>query len=432
MMETSVKTNPAKENFLNALEGHSSALTKFEPLLVAQHQERLSELDFPTSRVEDWKYTRTARISTEQWKIENYTGKIDVEPYLIPQTEATVLVFVNGFWNESLSNIKEQKGISITREISDLNTFSQFNTWLEAENKNIFQTLRVSHCTDTLFIKIEKGICAAHPIHIIHLQQGENNISLPAIFVLAEEKSELNLIESFVGNDQNAEKHLCSRSIHVDVKKNAIVNFDKIQLENDLHFSIAEENIQMEEHATFTINTLTVDGGWIRNNLNITINGRHCEANLHGFYLPRRKQLVDNHTFVDHKVPDCNSNELYKGILNDQSTGVFNGKVFVRPDAQKTNAYQNNSNVLLSEDAQMFTKPELEIYADDVKCSHGTSTGQMDEDAVFYLRARGLSEDGAKKLLTSAFINDVIGKVKSDAVREYVLNELHKRQLLVD
>jgi Fe-S cluster assembly protein SufD len=164
--------------------------------------------------------------------------------------------------------------------------------------------------------------------------------------------------------------------------------------------------------------------------LRISLDGQNIEANLNGFYLPRGSQLIDNHTKVDHRFPHCNSNELYKGILFDQSQGVFNGKVYVRKDAQKTNAYQNNANVLVGEDAQMNTKPELEIYADDVKCSHGTTTGQIDESAMFYLRARGLSEDSARKLLTTAFINDVLNKVENETVRTHIIEVLSQKGLL--
>jgi Fe-S cluster assembly protein SufD len=148
--------------------------------------------------------------------------------------------------------------------------------------------------------------------------------------------------------------------------------------------------------------------------------------------MPRRKQFVDNHTKVDHRLPHCNSNELYKGVLNDQSTGVFNGKVYVHIDAQKTNAYQSNANIMMSDNASMFTKPELEIYADDVKCSHGSTTGQFDEEALFYLRARGLSEESAKRLLVSAFTSDVMNRISIPSWKEYVLATLIQNEIITE
>jgi len=161
--------------------------------------------------------------------------------------------------------------------------------------------------------------------------------------------------------------------------------------------------------------------------LNIEVNGENCTTNLNGAYLLKGNQHVDNHTLVDHKVAHCESHELYKGVVNDKATAVFNGKVFVRKDAQKINAFQSNANVLLSDDSSVNSKPELEIYADDVKCSHGSTTGQLDEEAVFYLRARGLSEKTARKLMISAFINDVIEKIDNQDVKSYVIQLLQER-----
>jgi Fe-S cluster assembly protein SufD len=172
---------------------------------------------------------------------------------------------------------------------------------------------------------------------------------------------------------------------------------------------------------------MTLDGTLVRNNLNIEVNGVNCMTNLHGAYVLKSNQHVDNHTIVDHKQPHCESNELYKGVMDEKSTGVFNGKVFVRKDAQKINAFQSNGNVLLSDDATVDSKPELEIYADDVKCSHGSTTGQLDEEAVFYLRARGISEKSARHLMVAAFIGDVLSKIENDEFREYTHSLLQDR-----
>ena len=165
----------------------------------------------------------------------------------------------------------------------------------------------------------------------------------------------------------------------------------------------------------------------VRNNLNIEVNGENCYTHLNGMYLLIENQHVDNHTLVDHKKPHCESHELYKGVVNDKATAVFNGKVFVRKDAQKINAFQSNANVLLSDDATINSKPELEIYADDVKCSHGSTTGQLDEEAVFYLRARGLSEKSARKLMITAFIDDVIEKTENEEVKSFIIHILQER-----
>jgi Fe-S cluster assembly protein SufD len=177
--------------------------------------------------------------------------------------------------------------------------------------------------------------------------------------------------------------------------------------------------------------TATLSGSWIRNSLDMLINGSGCEANLAGAYAPMKSEHIDNHTVVDHIKSHSNSNELYKGVVFDQGRAVFNGKVFVRYQAQKTNAYQNNANITMSDDAIVNSKPELEIYADDVKCSHGSTTGQMDDEALFYLRSRGLSAENAKKLLVSAFLNDVLDRIDLEEIKVFVTNKMIEKGVLL-
>jgi Fe-S cluster assembly protein SufD len=185
--------------------------------------------------------------------------------------------------------------------------------------------------------------------------------------------------------------------------------------------------VSVERDGRFTTNTVQLSGKLIRNNTNVRIAGQNAEAHLNGFYMIDGNDLYDNHTLVDHLVPNCQSNEVYKGLLSGKATGVFNGKVHVHRDAQKTNAYQQNKNILLSDTASMNSKPELEIYADDVKCSHGSTTGQLDEAAVFYLRSRGLSHKGAIALLLTAFASDVLGQVSNDELRGILESKIQSR-----
>ncbi|MBY0424455.1 MAG: SufD family Fe-S cluster assembly protein, partial [Cytophagales bacterium] len=173
--------------------------------------------------------------------------------------------------------------------------------------------------------------------------------------------------------------------------------------------------------------TVSLSGGVVRNNLNMVLDAEYAEANMHGLYLLQGETQVDNHTIADHRKPNCLSNELYKGILDDYSSGVFNGKIFVQPDAQKTNAYQSNKNILLSNHASINTKPQLEIFADDVKCSHGCTTGQLDEDALFYLRSRGISNRTAKAMLTKAYVQDILNTVKIQALKTYLEGLIEQR-----
>lgn len=407
-----------KEAFIGNIQSHTSALQS-DKKLYTEATQVLENMDFPTTRVEDWKYTRTARISNEQWQIVNNKTEVDITPFLIPNLNATVLVFINGFYREELSSKLDDKlKLSLNENSNQPNLAF----------KHIFTALNVVYSTSAIHLHLAKNAIEEKPVHLLHITTEEKALAQPSIFIHAEKSSQLQLVESFVTT--NEAKTFTNRLLNITVEENANVHLDKIQMESDEHFLLNDDNIHISTNGNFTINTLTIDGGWVRNGLNISVDGENIEANLNGFYMPRNKQHVDNHTLVDHRKPHSNSNELYKGILNDQGTGVFNGKVYVQLDAQKTNAFQSNANVLLSNDAQMNTKPELEIYADDVKCSHGTTTGQMDESALFYLKARGIGDENARKLLAAAFINAVVNKVENEAVHQYVVNELVKRELL--
>jgi Fe-S cluster assembly protein SufD len=204
------------------------------------------------------------------------------------------------------------------------------------------------------------------------------------------------------------------------VEKDAITEYYKIQTDASHASQVATTHIQqVGKSYTHTV-TVSLNAGLVRNNLNIVLDEERCEAHLYGIYLQHGQSHIDNHTVVDHAKPNCESNELYKGMLDDQSTGVFNGKIFVRQDAQKTNAYQSNKNVLLSAGASVNTKPQLEIFADDVKCSHGCTIGQLDEESLFYLRSRGVPENIARSLLLHGFVLDILEQIKLAPIRAYV------------
>jgi Fe-S cluster assembly protein SufD len=415
-METAIATSP-KEKFLAPFAQTKSALSNATNW-VSLAQEALGQLELPTTRVEDWKYTRTVRISQEHWELSQAAAAVNLSDYAIPGLDAHVLVFVDGVFRNDLSN--HSLGTSLSVEAYDRAEFSF---------ASIFSAMNVAHCTGYIRVSIAKGLELEKPVLIHHIASLPKGAALPVIEVEVASSAKAHFIEKF--SSEKTASSFTQRMLLVNVAENGELKWDKIQMEGAQNFLMNEEHTHLSNDSRFTINTLTVDGLWVRNTLNIALDGSNVEANLHGIYLPRNQQFVDNHTKVDHLQPHSNSNELYKGLINDQATGVFNGKVYVRKDAQKTNAYQSNANVLLHDDAQMNTKPELEIYADDVKCSHGTTTGRMDENAIFYLRSRGMSEENAQRLLTSAFIHDVLNKVDNQVVREYVLRALAERNLLV-
>ena len=384
-------------------------------------QDTLAKNQLPTTRMEAWKYTRVAKLGKT-----NYTSKDEgiasIDAYRIA-TDTTTFVFVNGHFSEDLSSDEIPEGVSISPLSACMEgEIASTNLVLEGE---IFNALNTAFLTDGVLIDIEAKANVEKPIQIIHILKGEATLSNFKTIINAGDFSKASVIQGFFAED--ADKAFANVTSEISVGKNAFLTVDKIQYEAENTSHISTEQVSQEKDSTFTINTITLNGGLVRNNLNIEVNGENCETNLNGAYLLKGKQHVDNHSVVDHRVPNCNSNELYKGVIDDKGTAVFNGKVFVRPDAQKINAFQSNGNVLMTDDASVNSKPELEIYADDVKCSHGSTTGQLDEEAVFYLRARGLSEKSARKLMVSAFIGDVLDKIENEDVLSFTHGLLKAR-----
>jgi len=235
--------------------------------------------------------------------------------------------------------------------------------------------------------------------------------------------SDASVVEKFISIGDNTQ--FTNAISEVVVSENASAKYYKLQNENPTAYHVGTTQVYQERNSHFSITTVTTNGGIVRNNLNLKLDGEGIDTHMYGLYLLDGETHVDNHTAVDHAKPHSQSNELYKGVMNGKSTGVFNGKIYVRQDAQKTNAFQSNRNVLLSDDASIYTKPQLEIWADDVKCSHGATTGQIDEEALFYLQSRGISKDTAKALLMIAFASEVVQEVKIKEVKEYVEQIIH-------
>ena len=242
---------------------------------------------------------------------------------------------------------------------------------------------------------------------------------------MVNENAHIKIIE----NIRNLNSEICfTNSVtEIDIKKNGNLEFNKLQDYNEFQNIIDTTNITQEEQSTSTVNTLLFGGTFTRNNLNFIQNGANCESNMNGIVILNNDEIGDNHTYVDHKKENCQSNELYKGIYLGKSKGVFNGKIMVRPDAQKINAFQANNNILLSENSSINSKPQLEIYADDVKCSHGCTIGQLDEKALFYLRTRGISKKDAMAILTFAFASEAIEKISIPELVVITKNLMEKK-----
>jgi Fe-S cluster assembly protein SufD len=401
----------------------ASAIAVSEELRM-QAEKTLNSLDFPTTRNEAWKYTRLNRISKLELST-GHAGTLHLDSNFLISQEAYTLVFENGHFIAELSSKDLSAAVSITElKNADEKTLQLIGSQVITEGE-VFTSLNTAYMSNGLVIRIKANASLEKPIQLIHVLSGRQQMAAYRVFVVAEKFSKASLLTGFFS--ANAQNSLFNGVTEILVEEGAHLTIDKLQLESEGNYHIGTEQVRQEKDSSFTINTITLDGTLVRNNLNIAVDGLNCTTNLNGAYLLRNDQHVDNHTMVDHRKPHCNSNEQYKGVIDGTATAVFNGKVFVRNDAQKINAFQSNGNVLLSDSATINSKPELEIYADDVKCSHGSTTGQLDETAIFYLRARGISEKSARNLLVSAFIDDVLSKISSEDMLSKVQTILRER-----
>jgi len=383
----------------------------------------LATNDFPTTRQEDWKYTRVGRIASIKSAQNQQNSSLSLPEMVDDST--LLFVFENGRFRADLSSSTIPTGIKInTLSSCKSDELSLVGSLVKLENQ-VFTALNTAYASDGILIHIERNQKITASIHVLNILSGENTASFTRNLIVCDDFSQAHIVQEY--RSQGANLSVNNVITEVFVGANANLTIDKIQHEEQGNFAVLTEQVDQKKDSTFTINTITLDGTLVRNNLNIEVNGSNCESNLNGAYLLKDNQHVDNHTIVDHKVAHCLSNELYKGVIYDKATAVFNGKVFVRKDAQKINAFQSNGNVLMSDDASVNSKPELEIYADDVKCSHGSTTGQLDDEAIFYLRARGLSEKAARNLMVSAFIGDVLDKIENPSVLQMVQTIIQKK-----
>lgn len=383
-------------------------------------QVALKNLELPSTREERWKYTNVSKLSNESFSFQSESQPVDVSPYTLNGLEVSTFVFVDGvFQKEQSDNVEGDIVIQSLRdaETSHSEIINKHMAQYAESDENAFAAINSSYFQDGVFIHVPEAKVLSKPVHIISLTSG-SSASVLRNLVIIEADAQADIIETVASLDDGAA--FSSIVTEIVVAKHGQGSYVKIQNENDQSYQVTNTVLHQSEQSNFHCHAFTFGGAVVRNNLRIILDGEHIESYLHGLYLTSGNQHVDNQSYVDHAKPNCMSDELYKGIMADQSTGVFNGKIMVRQDAQKTNAYQTNRNLLLSNDAQINSKPELEIYADDVKCSHGSTTGQLDQEAIFYMRARGISEQNAQKIMMNAFAKEVINSVKSDELKDYI------------
>ncbi len=391
----------------------------------------------PTTRNEEWKFTSINNLFKKEYNVAEGSLKInasDIDAVRLPGGEdANELVFLNGKYAPELSAIRSSKNECVLMPLKEAVKSEYKNLVNEHLDKSSLvikdgiQALNTSFIDEGIFIHVNKNVVLKNPIYIYHVSDTGNNHTLaqPRILIYVDQSAKLQLIESYTTN--GSMDSFTNEVMEIVVNTNAIVEYYKIQNDVVNASQVTTTHIRQIGKSYAHAVTISLNGGLIRNNMNIVMEAEGNEAHLYGLYLLMGNTHVDNHTMVDNTKPNCFSNEFYKGILDDSSSGVFSGKIFVRPDAQKTNAYQSNKNILLSNDATINTKPQLEIFADDVKCSHGCTIGQLDEEALFYLRTRGISKEHAQSMLLGAFAEDVVAQIKHEPLRNYVEKLIMKR-----
>ena len=394
-------------------------------------------LGFPDRKDEEWKYTRAKSITKSDFyqsfsKEESDISEKDIERFLIPDLETNTIVLINGRYSNKLSKIiSDNKDVSVCsfREAqrSHPEIFHKHYAKYAVFKNDGFTALNTAFAYNGVFIYVPNGVELKVPILLINISDSRtpNLLSQRRNLFVAGKDSRMSIIDSYntIGNNYN----FLNSVTEISVGENAQVHYYKIQNDGDKSMHVGTTQVHQEKDSHFNSVTVSWGGNITRNNLNSFLNGTGCESHMYGTFVLTGEQHVDNHTLVDHSVPNCYSNELYKGILDDTSTGVFNGKVMVRKDAQKTNAYQSNKNILLTDTATINTKPQLEIFADDVKCSHGATTGQLNKEELFYLRTRGIDEDEAKAMLLYAFASEVIQTIEISPLRNMLFDKLNKK-----
>jgi Fe-S cluster assembly protein SufD len=396
-------------------------------------------LGFPTTKNEEWRYTNISPILHKDFSFLVSDLKISKEKILnrFPFLENSVFVVIeNGKLNPEISDLKNlPAGIEIKnlREAKNVPLVKKhFNLYVDVDT-DAFGALNTAFANDGVVILVSKNAVLDQPVYLVNISSSvQEAVNVyERLLVIAEKNSHAKIFSLNVSQSNTSETFVNSQ-VEVFSDENSSLEYCVLQNENEKSFHINGTHVYQSANSKFASTTITLGGNIHRNKLHIKLDGQNCETHMHGLYIAGDSQLLDNHTAVYHSQPYCNSNQLYKGILGGKAHGVFNGKILVEKDAQKTNAYQSNKNILLSNDAVINAKPQLEIFADDVKCTHGATTGQMDDDALFYLRARGINENNAKALLNLAFADDVLNKISDNDFRSYVhtLTEMKLKEIL--
>ncbi len=403
----------------------------------AKHIQRWDEMGFPTIKDEEWKYTNLLPILKNDYQLSESKSEItakSLEEYILTDTDTHLMVFVNGQFSEELSSIDDKYATVCSlaeAEQKESEILKKYWGTCISETPDTLVSLNSALSKEGAFIYVPKNKVAEKPIQIVYVTNGvSSDLFLQTRnLIVVEENAQVQITERHQNFD--GKEVFTNALTEIHAADNSVVDFYKVQNDKRSCSLIDNTWVNQGKNCNCTVDTFSFGGKFIRNNLSFLLEGEHSESNMRGITLIGQDQLVDHHTMVDHAVPHCQSNEMYKGIFDDNAKGIFNGKVMVRPHAQKTNAFQSNNNLLLTDSASIDTKPQLEIYADDVACSHGCTIGQLDDEALFYLRSRGIPFKEAQAMLMYAFANDVLSNVKIPELKEK-LNRIIAEKLGVE
>lgn len=407
--------------------------------------DRFEQLGFPTVAEEDWKYTNVAPMAKIEF--EPVVGRpedalIDagqLGAFTYDEARRSRLVFVNGIYQPELSQLEALPQGVVAMAMMDALRDSQYAEVVRervvrsgaGDTENAFTALNTAFLASGVFVLIPKGVRVEAPIHLLFLSAPESvpAVSFPRVLIVAEQNSEATVIESYAGLRDGL--YWTNAVVDVALAESARLELYKVQNESAEAFHIATTRAELNRSSSFNATTITLGAQLSRHDIHLAFDDEGAECWVDGLYIVGTGQHADTHSVIDHRRPHCTSRQLYKGILDGKSRAVFNGKVFVRAGAQQTDARQTNKNLLLSNEARVDTKPQLEIFADDVKCAHGATVGQLEEEQLFYLASRGMHTDIARNLLTYGFAEEVIDKIRIESIKaqldEAVLNRLHAR-----
>jgi Fe-S cluster assembly protein SufD len=432
-----------KDNYFAAYKLFAQSRAEQDPAWLANLREkagaRFEELDFPTTRDEEWKYTNVAPLLKVAYQAPRAQDghKVtlgNITPFTFAEARRSMLVFINGQFSPTFSNVKDvPDGVVVSnfpaiakehaKVVSDhLATYADYRD-------AAFTALNTAHISDGAVVYIPSGKVVTAPIQLLFVTTTSQPMAAhPRVLIVAGEGSVATVIESYFALGEDV--YLTNAVTEVVAQAGATLTHYRLQEESEQAFHIATTQVHQERSSNYSSYAIALGGKLTRHELNVALTDENSETTIDGLYIGSNRQHIDNHTTIDHQQPHCQSHQLYKGILDGQARAVFSGKVIVREGALLTDARQLNKNLLLSLGAHIDTKPQLEIFADDVKCSHGATVGQLEEEELFYLATRGIAPERARALLTYGFAEDVISKIKLKSVRtqldRMVLNKLHQ------